>query len=883
MEQVVDRASRSAHRSMATDDVWVYLHDPSYARRPNGWKLHISARSCTLIETIRQVLPVLSRHRCDAKFARSLDVMAALNSGADDPAAVGKAITIYPEPDDLVQLASELVRCLHGMEGPSISSDRQVSPDAPVYYRYGPMHPDRFVVGVGGKINSIIVGPDGQTVPGNAGTTYKQPPWVTDPFTQQAPTPPPDGPAQLGGRYTITSGIVRAPVGNVYRATDTVSGDHVVVKQARPFVAEDAQGWDARTRLRNEATALQRLARVGGVPDLVDYFHHGSVEYLVTTDCGVHDMQRTLRRTGPYGWDLDHDWWALARQLLHILDQIHKHGVIVNDLKPSNVVFDRHGNPSLIDFGIAHTPSDSADAASHTSAASDPVTPAGFTPGYSLPSHWRDGAPGPDSDYYALGATLSFLATGLPPVIIDTDWQHNRDQTIAAMDRAVHAHPTYSSGFTSADDAVRIVDALMSPDPDHRIAAAQALRTSNQPMADGGRAQSPPDHYSSAEKRSLQLDHLAGLITQGLGDVITAAMEYTNREPQHAGVSDVSIYSGSSGIGLELLQHLSEPNVATTVNRLAIWTSTAVEPQHLRPGLFDGTMGVRLFLHTAAAHITDPQVALARDTFDDRCHDVDVPPTDPYDQIAGLAGIGTGHLLLADIATHAGQATNADLHLQNAVTAARQLLVEQDHWLPATPSPTFDYGYAHGLAGIATFLSATSQATGDHELTVAAHTATDRLAIGTQERTQLLLRSGTPHSLGWCRGPAGMGTALLRSSNPDQSQHYLQIAEDAAHACIILAPRRENIVQCCGLAGIGEFLIDLATVTGNTEYLNSAHDLMQLILGRSGGTATNPIYPSSVPSKSTAALCTGTTGIVSYLRRLCRNNSSRIAMPATTR
>lgn len=151
---------------MATDDVWVYLHDPSYARRPNGWKLHISARSCTLIETIRQVLPVLSRHRCDAKFARSLDVMAALNSGADDPAAVGKAITIYPEPDDLVQLASELVRCLHGMEGPSISSDRQVSPDAPVYYRYGPMHPDRFVSGSAEKSTPSSSGPTAKRSPG---------------------------------------------------------------------------------------------------------------------------------------------------------------------------------------------------------------------------------------------------------------------------------------------------------------------------------------------------------------------------------------------------------------------------------------------------------------------------------------------------------------------------------------------------------------------------------------------------------------------------------------------------------------------------------------------------------------------------------------------
>ncbi|MGW1607309.1 class III lanthionine synthetase LanKC N-terminal domain-containing protein, partial [Streptomyces eurythermus] len=96
----------------------------------HGWKLHVSARPGDLDAVLRLVLPVLSRHVCHAKFARDPATLRRLNSGAVSAGAVGKAITVYPTADAVVEVARELVAVLRDREGPRIVSDRRVDPRA---------------------------------------------------------------------------------------------------------------------------------------------------------------------------------------------------------------------------------------------------------------------------------------------------------------------------------------------------------------------------------------------------------------------------------------------------------------------------------------------------------------------------------------------------------------------------------------------------------------------------------------------------------------------------------------------------------------------------------------------------------------------------------
>ncbi|MFD0351139.1 protein kinase [Kitasatospora aburaviensis] len=389
-----------AGRSGWSDDTWSYLNDPRMPAMDHGWKLHISARPGELDTVTGLVLPVLARHVCHAKWARSPETLREINSGAASAGVVGKAITVYPAPGAVVALADELVALLRDREGPAIVSDRRVDPHAPVYYRYGPFTGD-YRTGRSGRLESVMVGPDGRAFDGLAGGSYRCPPWAEDPFANRPGhgARPPASAGFGGGRYRVTGGIARKPHGNVYRAVDRDTGLAVVVKQARAFVSEDESGADTRDRLRNERTVLAALDSVPGVPRALDYFRHRSDEYLVMTSCGDRDLRREVQENGPYrGHEARpaRTLAGLAAQLIRVLNGIHRRGVVVRDLKPDNVVLDAAGRCHVIDYGISALNGSSPDGstpATATRSAAGPARPS--PPTTTTPSARRSASPPP--------------------------------------------------------------------------------------------------------------------------------------------------------------------------------------------------------------------------------------------------------------------------------------------------------------------------------------------------------------------------------------------------------------------------------------------------------------------------------------------------------
>jgi tRNA A-37 threonylcarbamoyl transferase component Bud32 len=791
----------------------------------HGWKLHVSSRAPDLISLAETLLPLLTAEGCVFKLARSAQVLAELNDGRTAPASVGKAVTIYPDQRRVREFGLRLAQALSGRQGPRVLSDRRIAQDAPVYYRYGSFattlsHDAR------GRPETRLYGPRGEEFDGLAGLRYQQPPWAPDPFTGED-APAEDAPgcaAMLGGRYAVVSGLREAAAGNVYRALDTRDhGRPVIVKQARALVAEDGDRNDNRLRLRNERRILCVLDGVAGVPRFVDHFRHGDDEFLVTSDCGPANLAEGVDHHGPYQpgpETCERSLSRLAADLARILTTAHGRGVIVRDLSPANVVIAESGAVTIIDFGLG---------------AYDGLHLDGRTPGYAPARQVRGEPPRDTDDLHSLGMTLLFAGTGLHPLTLDDDPDLPRIRALQAMAHDVGVAP---AGIFSA------IAGLLSGE-DERIRESARQITSGGGHRPG-RVMLLPAAPSATGERAAEVTESVLADVLGLLDDVLRAPDDTQA------AHDVTIYSGSAGVGLELLHHRGRQAADDRIRELAAFTASVAEPGH-DPGLFTGVTGADVFLQEAL------DAGVGADGWPGRA----LPPpgwkAKRPDLVDGNAGVGLGYLYF-----YRRTGDPADLEV------ARQCAWADfpDHPLGTDTAPgeaDVAAGRAHGLAGTAELMLTLAQVTGDAR---AADQAAELLRALISEAA---LPCAEQRTVSWCRGLAGIGQTFLHASTVLGDMSFADLAGQAADACIARVPRLRTLGQCCGAVGVGSYLLDLATVQQSERYQDAAHAVAAHLLIRSAGPPGHPRFVTrDAPPDRSLSWAHGLAGLLSFFRRLAR-------------
>ncbi|RJO70817.1 hypothetical protein D5S18_26880 [Nocardia panacis] len=819
-EHAVTRAAIEYGRRPRTSPIWLYVDNPDVALPDHGWKLHISARATEYERITDIVLPVLLVAGCNFKMARSPRVLRALNDdGPLSSASVGKALTIYPRPDEVRDLGLRLSALLRGVAAPRVLSDRRVAADAPVYYRYGPFRL-RVVAASNGQLAMNMIGPGGQEFDGRAVANYRQPPWAVDPFTDAGAITT-AAVEILGGRYRPLNGLKESPRGNVYFAEDIGEGGQVIVKQARAYVAESADGQDTRIRVRNERYVLEQLSGTAGIPRFIDHFRHGTDEYLVTSFDGKFNLAEDVSRNGRYrpaGKSGERTLDRLAGRLARILGDIHGRGFIVADLSPKNIVIRQpDSEPTIIDFGLCH----------HGGVAFP-----GGTAGYS-PQAQLAGAPATVAgDLHALGMTLLYAATSALPVVLREDPEATRQRALATIERIYGDTPP---------PVIRCVAGLLDPDPERAKAALNALSSG------------APEGITATTAAGYRPRHTdPGAVIDRLVDQVRTRADLMLDSAD--GLVDLNLYRGTAGIAWELSHHL--PRTADTVRRLAEHAASGTRRARLSPGLFVGSTGVELLLHHLRAKGLEVSTLPA---------DLVVPEEDwqPFgdDVIAGAAGVGLGHLLLAQ-----AQPALRIRHLAVVRRCTELLLAHEDadtgyevQELPAAAGLDIGTGLAHGHAGVLTFLLRTTDS--DHPALRA------RIATLYDQTRSLITRSGevtaVPLCVSWCRGLAGIGATLLRIAATTSDAAALELAIEAGDTCAEWIPYLSHCGACCGISGVGDFMIDLAAATGADRFGAAARSAAEQLLLRGIAEDLDPHDETSNISWSS-----GHAGVLAFLRRL---------------
>ena len=206
----------------------------------------------------------------------------------------------------------------------------------------------------------------------------------------------------LQDRYRIVRQLGAGGMGAVYEAVDDRLQATVAIKET--FSVDDR----LRRQFEQEARLLAQLHHPA-LPRVSDYFTENGRAFLVMQFIAGDDLAQIIsQQPGPFPRAQVIAW---ADQLLDALIYLHtrERQIIHRDIKPHNLKLTASGQIALLDFGLAkaHTADQS------TTQSSNSIF--GYTRRYSPLEQIQDQGTSPQSDIYALGATLYHLLTGIKP------------------------------------------------------------------------------------------------------------------------------------------------------------------------------------------------------------------------------------------------------------------------------------------------------------------------------------------------------------------------------------------------------------------------------------------------------------------------------------
>ncbi|MBL8843727.1 MAG: hypothetical protein JNL90_19555 [Planctomycetes bacterium] len=323
------------------------------------------------------------------------------------------------------------------------------------------------------------------------------------------------------------------------------------------------------------------------------------------------------------------------------------------------------------------------------------------------------------------------------------------------------------------------------------------------------------------------------------------------------------LYSGSAGVVLFFAElaarcgaNESGRRHFATLARRGADELLARLPASARPGepsgLWTGLAGSGATLLEAGRLLAEPRyvagalrvVALLQQAAELAGHGVEWSPV--TDVIDGNAGIGL--FLLA-----AHEQTGDPLALELALRTGRRL-EQLSRREPIGRSWEMEPGFArvmpnfaHGTAGIAYFLARLAEASGEERFLDAARDGADHLlALADRSNGGCQIGHHSPggeelHYLGWCHGPAGSGRLFAQlarqcATKRDAAQRYGDAARGALQSLLDSGLPAElpgfwnNVGQCCGSAGVIEFLLELAA--SDVVAINAAERELAMQLAR---------------------------------------------------
>lgn len=824
--------------------VWFGCIAPQERRKQpptQGWKIHVSATASCSRDVLKAVVPVLISNNVEFKFSLDTTVLSLMNSKRWARQGAGKFITIYPlDEDEFVSLIEQLYQATRQFEGPYILSDRRYKDSKVVFYRYGGMSPFK-VLNVQGVKVPMLLSPSGERVPDIRLPYFHVPDWARDPFEAERPA---DSQGSQNsseirlkdGRYLVKSSLNYTNSGGVYIAEDTETGQQVVIKEARPLVDSVE---DTTLLLRKEHRLLSKIAHLKIAPQAIDFFQDWEHFFLVQEHIkgiGIHNYivrNSVTLRFNPTIEDARvfyASFKTIILQLAEIIKAIHECGIVFSDMSPGNLILDPDTlELKIIDFeGACEIGIDK---------------PGGlYTQGFAADQAFgRD--PTVESDYFSIGAIIHYF---LSPV----------NSLFAVNPKARYTfieNVTRDIGFPKSvcDLAAALIDKV----PSNRPTPTQVIEilSRDEEVAAPHFATDGPDADSTYES-----------YVKRITEYILAVATYDRRDrlfPSDGSLfrtNPLSISFGACGVAYAL--NKIEGKVPEEVTNWIL--SCTKHISMVPPGLYMGLAGIAWSMLELGLREESQKVLSS--TYDHPLR------YDSWDIYYGVAGWGMANLrFFAEF--------QDEIYLQKAEEAASYLLesVAEDekgcYW--RSQDGKIPLGYAHGQSGVAQFLLYLYLASGKERF----------LDVGIKA-LDFEMNNATPsmkgESISWMKfanegyivypylkvGAAGVGMTMLRYYRLLGEQKY----RDMLELIYIDTTRKYTLFpgMFSGLAGLGEFLLDLHRVTNESHHFDAAYRVAAGISLFKIEKRLGLAFPGDMLRRISCDYGTGSAGVGHFLYRL---------------
>jgi serine/threonine protein kinase len=240
-------------------------------------------------------------------------------------------------------------------------------------------------------------------------------------------------------RYLLECKIGSGGMSDIYRARDTfltqagVNDNQVAIKVLQPqFVSQP----EALQLLLQEAHRTQQLSH----PNIVRVFDVDSDQgryYIVMEYLDGESLEQVIKRYKPKGLTLGAAL-KLLNQLGAALRYAHSKGIVHADLKPANIIVNRGGLLTVLDFGVAHTLQ-----LNHDMYAAEQHNPAaalsGYTPAYASVDLLAGKTPAVTDDTFSFACISYELLTSKHP--FERIPANKAAQQLKQADKPGHVNP----------------------------------------------------------------------------------------------------------------------------------------------------------------------------------------------------------------------------------------------------------------------------------------------------------------------------------------------------------------------------------------------------------------------------------------------------------